>query len=176
MTHLHPLLRILWPDDFDQSQRVYALLDGARDPAIHVALLRANLHRRCLFGGRLSPALSEVAPHLVQLEPHAPFTAMFLSQGWTQHWGVCLQSAANIDVLARHFRRLLRVRDERGNRLLFRFYDPRVLSQYLPTCTAAELATVFGPVNRFDADTVGAGRALRLQHAPPRLATRVVTA
>ena len=42
MTHLHPLLRILWPDDFDQSQRVYALLDGARDPAIHVALLRAK--------------------------------------------------------------------------------------------------------------------------------------
>src|SRR5439155_1286760 len=31
----------------------------------------------------------------------------------------------------------------------FRFYDPRVLRIYLPTCNAAEQQFVFGPVLRF---------------------------
>jgi hypothetical protein len=41
------------------------------------------------------------------------------------------------------------VRDERGNRLVFRYYDPRVLRVYLPTCTASELRRVFGPIECF---------------------------
>jgi hypothetical protein len=30
--------------------------------------------------------------------------------------------------------------------LLFRYYDPRVLRVYLPSCRPSELETVFGPV------------------------------
>jgi hypothetical protein len=45
-------------------------------------------------------------------------------------------------------RTLLRVRDEAGRTLLFRFYDPRVLRAYLPTCTATEWQSVFGPVHQ----------------------------
>jgi hypothetical protein len=41
------------------------------------------------------------------------------------------------------------VRDPSGNRLVFRYYDPRVLRVYLPTCYIGELGTVFGPINRF---------------------------
>ena len=33
--------------------------------------------------------------------------------------------------------------------MLFRFYDPRVMRMYLPTCTAEELAIVFGPVGAY---------------------------
>lgn len=33
--------------------------------------------------------------------------------------------------------------------MLFRFYDPRVLRLYLPTCTSTELEQVFGPVGTF---------------------------
>ncbi len=33
--------------------------------------------------------------------------------------------------------------------MIFRYYDPRVLRVYLPTCLAPELRTVFGPVRRF---------------------------
>ena len=39
--------------------------------------------------------------------------------------------------------------DERGVRMLFRFYDPRVLRTYLPTCVSDELNQVFGPVEYF---------------------------
>ena len=41
------------------------------------------------------------------------------------------------------------VYDEKGTPLYFRFYDPRVLRIYLPTCNESELQTVFGPVNHF---------------------------
>jgi hypothetical protein len=40
--------------------------------------------------------------------------------------------------MARRRRRFLRVKDEDG--LVFRFYDPRVMRVYLPTCAAGELA------------------------------------
>jgi hypothetical protein len=58
----------------------------------------------------------------------------------------------SLDVVRRHLRRFLRVTDERGKQLLFRYYDPRVLRIYLPTCTTAELETFFGPLVRFVAE------------------------
>jgi len=52
-----------------------------------------------------------------------------------------------MEELRRHFRGFLRVRDEAGRRLIFRYYDPRVLRPYLSTCWPKELDTVFGPVD-----------------------------
>ena len=36
--------------------------------------------------------------------------------------------------------------DSEGKKLYFRYYDPRVLREYLPTCNEEELAAFFGPV------------------------------
>jgi hypothetical protein len=33
--------------------------------------------------------------------------------------------------------------------MYFRFYDPRVLRSFLPTCTEPECAEFFGPIGRF---------------------------
>ena len=44
------------------------------------------------------------------------------------------------------------VYDPQGKPLYFRYYDPRVLRIYLPTCKESELKTVFGPVNSFYAE------------------------
>ena len=33
--------------------------------------------------------------------------------------------------------------------MLFRYYDPRVLRAYLPTCDESELRAVFGPIRAF---------------------------
>jgi hypothetical protein len=51
--------------------------------------------------------------------------------------------------LRRHLRSFLRVTDEAGRRLIFRYYDPRVLRVYLPTCWPSELRDVFGPIDCF---------------------------
>ncbi len=51
--------------------------------------------------------------------------------------------------LHRHFRHFLIVKDESGRKLYFRFYDPRVLRVFLPTCTKTQLREFFGPVEVF---------------------------
>jgi len=38
------------------------------------------------------------------------------------------------------------VYDEARRPLYFRYYDPRVLRVYLPTCNEADLGAIFGPV------------------------------
>ena len=56
---------------------------------------------------------------------------------------------ADLRTMRNHFRKLLTVYDPNGKPLLFRYYDPRVLRVYLPTCNAEELATIFGPINSY---------------------------
>jgi hypothetical protein len=41
------------------------------------------------------------------------------------------------------------VYDETGKPLYFRYYDPSVLRVFLPTCSADELRSLFGPIVRY---------------------------
>jgi hypothetical protein len=152
MIHPDPdrLREILWPSGRNGSSGdIFALLDCARDPRIYPLIKRQQINYSCLFAGDLPQELAEAAPYLVALSPRSRLTEALLTQGWGNSWGVFLESTALLPDLRRHFRRFLQVRDEQGKRLLFRYYDPRVLRVYLPTCTEEELAVVFGPVDRF---------------------------
>jgi hypothetical protein len=144
---IEQLTQRLWPRGDDEH--TYALLDGARDPAVHAWVTASPAAARCLYVGDLDPALARVAPYLVRLPRAAPTSRALLERAWGDAWGVFFRSTATMESLHRHFRRLLRVQDERGGRMLFRFYDPRVLRVYLPTCVAAELEQMFGPVEFF---------------------------
>jgi hypothetical protein len=55
-------------------------------------------------------------------------------------------------------------------KLLFRFYDPRVLRAYLPTCLAEELNIVFGPVRNFWMESRDPGELLEFRFSQGRLA------
>lgn len=134
----------LWPHGDDEHS--YALLDGARDPRVAPFTSREVFASRCLYVGDLSPALAAAAPYLVRLRRDDPATRELLEAAWGQSWGVFLRATVSMSAVFSHFRRLLRVQDERGARLIFRFYDPRVMRVYLPTCRADELGRVFGPV------------------------------
>jgi hypothetical protein len=145
------ILRALWPDGEQSRLGVWAILDCARDPKIYLALLESRLEFRCLYSGKLPWALEMVAPQLVELLPDHRLTARLLDDGWGRAWGVFLR-LDDPSTLRHHLRRFLQVRDETGRRLLFRYYDPRVLRTYLPTCTAEELALIFGPVDGWIAE------------------------
>jgi hypothetical protein len=142
------ILKTLWPEGAQSRLGVWAILDCARDPKIYLALLESRLEFRCLYSGRLPRALEMAAPHLVELFPNNRLTAKLLAEGWGRSWGVFLKigDAAN---LRHHLRKFLRVQDEAGRRLVFRYYDPRVLSRYLPTCTDDERRLFFGPISAF---------------------------
>jgi hypothetical protein len=130
------------------GEHVYALLDGARDPSIHRSVLGSGLPWACLYAGKLSGEIAAVAPYLVRLARDDGFTGDLLAR-WGSSWGVLLSAGVDLERLRRHFRRMLRVETEDGRTLLFRFYDPRVLRVYLPTCFASELESFFGPVSSF---------------------------
>jgi hypothetical protein len=100
----------------------------------------------CLYSGELPPDLAQTAPYLIKLQAESKFTGWLLREGWGRHWGIFAVSPASIEQLRRHFREFLMVRDPAGKAVYFRYYDPRVLRVYLPSCNEQELETVFGPV------------------------------
>jgi hypothetical protein len=161
MTIAERLIAHLWPhDDSPATPQVYALLDGARDRRIVPMVRASGLEHRCLYSGSLSEPLERAAPYLVHLTPTASFTMELLQLAWGQSWGILttVLPDCTIDEQRRHLRTLLRVRTEDGRALVFRFYDPRVLRIYLPTCTADETRSMFGPIAQLLAESAGGRR------------------
>ncbi|HEX8638125.1 MAG TPA: DUF4123 domain-containing protein [Pyrinomonadaceae bacterium] len=138
---------------FAPNARVYAVLDGASVPNLPMKLFEMNPPRYCLFAGELKPDMAEVAPYLVRLYPKTPFAEWVLKECWGQHWGIFARSRKSLNDMRAHFRSLTTVYDEKGDPMTFRFYDPRVLQSFLPTCKPAELKVFFGDVDTFFAES-----------------------
>jgi hypothetical protein len=165
------LTAALWPPDAWSFMKTWAILDAARDERIYRAVDRSYAEKCCLFAGNISPQLREVAPYLVRFENDDDLANMVLDKGWGNAWGVFFSSSASLETLRKHFRRFLRVSDEAGRRLLFRYYDPRVLSIYLPTCTNEELTTIFGPIDRFVVEAEDGTQAAEYRFSGVRMKT-----
>ena len=143
--HREQILQALWPQGAKSIPGVWAILDCARDQQIYRARLDSRLEFRCLYSGKLPRDLELVAPQLVELFPDNRLTTQWLDQGWGQSWGVLLK-IADPSNLRHHLRKLLTVRDEQGRKLLFRYYDPRVLRAFLPAADAGQCKALFGPI------------------------------
>lgn len=139
----------LWPPGETGPSRVWTILDGARDEQIYQTVLTSYADRSCLYAGPLPPELEIASPYLVKMEFDDRFTWKVIDAGWGNSWGVFLKTDTSLERLRKHLRQFLVVKDERGKRLIFRYYDPRVLRVYLPTCTESELRTIYGPINEF---------------------------
>lgn len=129
---------------------LFAVVDAARDDRIRVLLRESPARHRSLYDGWQGDALAEGAPFLVELgpPPHPPLLADLVVEGWSADperadgdggWAVFLSAPAGRDLEAvrRHLRRFLMVELDR-EKVYFRFYDPRVLRMFVPTCTPAE--------------------------------------
>ncbi len=147
---LTKLAQTLFPNEETQA---YTILDGASIPNLLSKLDEYQPECYCLFAGELEPDMAEVAPYLVSLLADSPFTEWVLLEGWGKHWGVFALTEIKISAMRNHLRKLIYVRDEQGKPLHFRFYDPRVLAQFLPTCTTQELADFFGEITSFVTET-----------------------
>ncbi len=141
------------------TSAIWTILDGARHQRVYESVRYSGMERVCLYAGALPRELAEAAPYLVRLSRKTLYAREVLTEAWGNSWGIFFSTSAPLEKLRNHFRSFLRVRDEEGRRLVFRYYDPRVFREYLPTCTIAELNAVFGPVDKFfvearDTDTV----------------------
>ena len=128
---------------------VHVLLDAARMGSAMTTARDMTDAYTCLYKGESAEKLADYAPYLFRISEKKPLAAWLTEQGWGQSWGVYLESAAKPTEVYRHFRRFLLVRTESGQELYFRFYDPRALRQFLPTCTTQQLIDFFGPVRYF---------------------------
>lgn len=127
----------------------FVVLDGASAPGLLKSLHQLKPEHICLYRGELTPDMAQVAPYLVRLQPEADFTAWVLEEGWGNHWGIFAVAPANMTAMRKHFRTFLMVKNPEGKQVYFRYYDPRVLRLYLPTCNEAETKVIFGPVTRY---------------------------
>ena len=164
---------ILWPEG--PRQNIWMILDGARTIEIFRMLLACHLEYACLYSGQLTPDLEIAAPYLVQLDHGYRDTHQLIQQAWGNSWGVFLRSDTSLKKLRRHLRDFLVVRDTKGNRLVFRYYDPRVMRVYLPTCTTSELRTVFGPIECFWTESKNPEHLLDFRFERGKLVQRTIS-
>ena len=159
----------------EQNANVYAILDGASIDDLLDKLYQYQPEFICLYRGDLEPDIAEVAPYLVRLDRESAFTDWLLDRGWGNHWGIFAIAREDLTAMRKHFRRFLRVYDSQGRPMLFRYYDPRVLRAYLPTCNNEELATVFGPVINYASEGESPDKLVFFQYSGGALGANTKT-
>jgi hypothetical protein len=131
-----------------RREPLFLLLDAARDPAIFQMIAASGDESQCLYEGASAVDLARYAPYLVRLAFPSRTLEKLVRDGWGKSWGVLITATASLPELRRHFRKFLLV-DAEGRDLYFRFYDPRVLREFLESWTPGELEEFYGPVQRF---------------------------
>lgn len=148
---------------FDGRTNLFAVLDGVAVPDLPLMLHASGLPNFCLLSGELTPDMVHAAPYVVQLTPDNKFADTVFQKSFGKNWGVFAQTRFSMTEMRKHFRALLTVYTEDGRPMLFRFYDPRVLAKFLPTCNGGELKTLFGNVDAFLAEDVAAKGLAKFQ-------------
>ena len=165
------LIETLWQERANSKTTVWALLDGARDDQIFPLLRDSGLDHLCLYSGALPRPLRFAAPYMVELSPAYSATRRLIDASFGNSWGIFLQLADPAN-LRPHLRKLLKVQDESRRTLLFRFYDPRVLRIFLPTCDSGQLQEMFGPISSFWAEGEDGRSVLEFRCDGQRLMTQ----
>jgi pSer/pThr/pTyr-binding forkhead associated (FHA) protein len=159
-----PLYAIL---DAACSADIYKLLVEARDEAKNgqgtagsdagqptfrpagAGTLEGGAQYESLYEGKSKAELVMFAPYLVRLLPESKLLEKLVNKGWGKSWGIYVTCDLEFGELRRHFRHFLMVKVPDGTQVYFRFYDPRVLRTYLPTCLPDELNEFFGQIRYY---------------------------
>lgn len=130
---------------------LFAVVDGAAWPGLLPAIDEHGVEHACLFSGALGPSLQGAAPYAVALDPASKFPAELLPELLARNAGIMVRYTIGIGLapVRRHLREFLRVLDPDGNPVFFRYYDPRVMRVFLPTCMPEELDVMFGPADAY---------------------------
>lgn len=158
------LLRMLC----EECQPLYAVLDAAAEPSVLKALVESKEEYQSLYEGPEGAQLVHFAPYLVRLPQDSSLLRTLIEQGWGKNWGVYLTCDKPLQEVRRHLRNFLMVRIPGGTQVYFRFYDPRVLRSYLPTCTQQEVVEFLGPIGQYLLEDEKAEKLLSFGHTGDR--------
>lgn len=158
---------------------LFCLVDAACGPEVY-ELIQGEMQNaaesriQCLYDGASAQTLAAYAPYVAQLGPHAPLLESMTEKGWGKGWASYLVSRSSFEDLRHHFRKFLIVKLDSGEEAYFRFYDPRVLRDFLPTCNASELRDFFGPVDAWMVESRDREALLRLTNEGGSLASEEI--
>lgn len=163
-------LSMVWPLG---AGRLFAVVDGAVAFALVEQARRLGLRTESLLAGQRSPYLAAVAPYLIEINPQSGFLDFWY--GYLKKCpGLLLEAMLDFGPLLEHVRRLFVTRDAEGKESFFRFYDPRVLENWLPARRPDELAGFFGGITGIVIGIDGGNRLTRLSRAAERVASEEV--
>ncbi|WP_437946822.1 DUF4123 domain-containing protein [Sorangium sp. So ce296] len=145
----------------EERSPLFAVVDAARDPRIRLLLGEAGEQTASLYTGFQGEILADVGPTLVHLPPGSTLLDALVDCGWGDSWGVFLTSNRPFGDVRKHLRRFLLVESGTGKQQYFRFYDPRVLRGFLPTCGPRKLEALFEEIEAFAMEAEDPGKLLR---------------
>jgi pSer/pThr/pTyr-binding forkhead associated (FHA) protein len=129
---------------------LFAVLDAARTLRVIEVLRESVEEHRSLYEGVKGEALAMQAPYLVRLPAESRLLEQLVLEGWSRRWGIYLTCQRPFDEVRTQLRRSLMVtNDQTGERMYFRFYDPRMLRLFLPTCGVRQKEQLFGEIEAF---------------------------
>jgi len=148
---------------------LFAVIDSCDEPSVLAKVEEAGPERVVsLYRGEAEEDFADFAPYLFRVD--AELLDWIAAELWPKPWGIFARAALPLEDVRKQFRRFLLVEDPDGMEMYFRFYDPRILRVFLPTCTASELSQFFGPI---EAMGVGATDAPEVTwYAPARSVPR----
>ncbi len=129
----------------------YAVVDGAALPEIRHKIWQENPQYCCLWSGKLSPDLEQVAPYLIHLPQQTVFSDWLLEKASRSDCAIFFKSHSNISItqLRKSLRKHLLVNDSEGSTLVFRFYDPRVLGRFIDIASQEQRNQLFEYIDRY---------------------------
>ncbi|MBN6069271.1 DUF4123 domain-containing protein [Aggregatibacter actinomycetemcomitans] len=142
------------------GKHYYAVIDTSKVVA-YPSALKGSGQIANLYKGKTGETLEDAAPYLFEFDPGNSGSIMFLQKLFRKmesrvlsHWKtnpvIFIRSDKDFDMVYHHLRKFTHLYDpEEEIWYFFRFYDPKVLSAYLPPLSRypANLAALFGSQN-----------------------------
>jgi Domain of unknown function (DUF4123) len=141
----------------------YILLDSAQMGVYINAAFNLNKKFDSLYRGQIQTSLSLVAPYLFSFDENREFSKWIISN-WGNSWGTIVGSNWDFETCWKHFRKFLIVKKENKEEFYFRFYDPRVLTIFLPTCDRNQVIDFFGPIDYFIVEGTSKNEGIEFTH------------
>lgn len=129
--------------------KLYGIVDSARNDSVFRYLIIGSAQYKSLFEGTMDVQSFGVSGFLVECKKDSPLFQWMTTEAWGDSSCVFFTSKVSFEELFSHFQQFNRVYLEEDKVVLFRYYDPRVLRSYLPSCSREEVDAFFGDVDHF---------------------------
>lgn len=129
-----------------KMSKLYAIVDSARNDLVFKYFLTDNINFKSLFDGKMDIKLFGVSGFLVEYKENSMLFNWLTTEAWGDSCSIFFISKITFADALKHLQKLNRVYLEGNDIVYFRYYDPRVLRTYLPTCNKKEIKSFFGEI------------------------------